>query len=81
MKNPDFSISSSYDGTVRIWKNISAECDRVFKFDSPIFNYSISFSGRYLAVCESNGMISILDLIKGSIINNFFIPSGAKKTA
>ena len=37
-------------------------------------NFKSSISGRYFAVCDSSGKLSLYDLLKGEIISSFKVP-------
>ena len=42
------------------------------KFNHPVINFNVGFSGSLLVAVETDGRINILDLLKGDTINSFY---------
>ena len=47
-----------------------------------MINFTLSFSGRYVVSCEINGMMTLLDLVKGeeiNVINLFYLKKSGEQ--
>jgi WD40 repeat protein len=66
-----FALSSSWDGTVRLWDVDKGKQERLWDFKSAIVRFTISPDGMRLALASPDGFIRLVEWQTGRLIRSW----------
>jgi hypothetical protein len=51
------------------------------QLNQPVLNFNLGFSGAYIIAVESDGRVSVINLLEGKTVNSFYFydPQGRQK--